>query len=45
MVVNGVTIGDLVNALNNMGVKPRDLVQILLAIHAAGALEGTVEVM
>lgn len=45
VVVNGVTIGDLVNALNNMGVKPRDLVQILLAIHAAGALEGTVEVM
>ena len=40
--VDGVTIGDLVEALNQMGVKPRDLIQILLALHAAGALTADV---
>jgi len=39
-VVQGGTIEDLVDALNAMGMKPRDLVTILQAIDAAGALDG-----
>ncbi len=42
--VEGVTVGDLVNALNQMGVKPRELIQILLALHAGGALTADVVV-
>jgi flagellar P-ring protein precursor FlgI len=40
--VEGVTIGELVAALNAMGVKPRDLIIILRAIQAAGALHAEV---
>jgi flagellar P-ring protein precursor FlgI len=40
--VEGVTIGQLVSALNSMGVKPRDLIQILLTIKAAGALHAEI---
>lgn len=36
--IEGVTVGDLVASLNQMGVNPRDLVQILVTIQAAGAL-------
>lgn len=36
--VEGTSVGDLVTALNAMGVKPRDLVTILSAMSAAGAL-------
>lgn len=36
--IEGVTVGDLVASLNQMGVQPRDLVQILVSIQAAGAL-------
>ncbi len=43
--IEGVTIGDLVNALNSLGVKPRDLIQILLTIKAAGALHAELEVL
>lgn len=43
--IDGVTIGDLVNALNNIGVKPRDLIQILLTIRAAGAMQAELEVI
>jgi len=42
VVVEGTTIGDLVSALNAMGVTPRDLVVILQAIQAAGALHAEV---
>ncbi|MCA9494290.1 MAG: flagellar basal body P-ring protein FlgI, partial [Myxococcales bacterium] len=42
VLVEGVTIGDLVAALNTMGVTPRDLVVILQAIQAAGALHAEV---
>ncbi len=45
VVVEGVTIGDLVAALNTMGVGPRDLVVILQAIQAAGALHAQVVVL
>jgi flagellar P-ring protein precursor FlgI len=42
--VGGATIGELVSALNKMGVKPRDLIQILIAIQQAGALHADLEV-
>jgi len=41
----GITISDLVKALNSIGVTPRDLISILQAIKAAGALHGNLEVM
>jgi len=37
--VAGTTIGDLVESMNALGVKPPDLVGILQAVHAAGALQ------
>lgn len=40
--VEGVAIGDLVAALNELGVKPRDLIQILEAIRSSGALHAEV---
>jgi len=43
--VEGTTIGDLVGALNEMGVKPRDLIEILLTMRAAGALHASVETL
>lgn len=42
--VSGATIGELVNALNAMGVTPRDLIQIMIAIQQAGALHAELEV-
>ena len=42
VMVEGVTIGDLVSALNQMGVTPRDLIVILQAIQSAGALHAEV---
>jgi flagellar P-ring protein precursor FlgI len=43
--IEGVTIAELVDGLNQLGVKPRDLIQILLTIKAAGALHAELEVM
>ncbi len=40
-----VTLGEVVRALNAVGVTPRDLVAILSAMKAAGALQGTLEVI
>ena len=40
--LNKATVGDLVKSLNELGVKPKDLVGILQAIHAAGALQGEI---
>ena len=40
----GPTLGDVVHALNTLGVGPRDLVAILLALKASGALQAEVEV-
>ena len=45
LVPKGRTIGELVNALNAIGVTPRDLITILQAIKAAGALEGELEII
>jgi flagellar P-ring protein precursor FlgI len=42
LLVEGVSIGDLVAALNKMGVTPRDLIVILQAIQSAGALHAEV---
>ena len=41
----GVTLGDLVDGLNALGVGPRDLIGILQAIKAAGALQAEIEVI
>jgi Flagellar basal-body P-ring protein len=41
----GVTLQELVNGLNALGVGPRDLIAILQAIKAAGALQADLEVM
>lgn len=41
----GRTIGELVNALNAIGVTPRDLITILQALKAAGALQGELEII
>jgi flagellar P-ring protein precursor FlgI len=42
VMVEGVDIGALVSALNDMGVKPRDLIVILQAMHSAGALQAEI---
>jgi flagellar P-ring protein FlgI len=41
----GVTLKELVDGLNALGVSPRDLIAILQAIKAAGALQADIEVM
>lgn len=41
--IEGVTIGDVVGALNRMGVTPRDLIVILQAMRAAGGLVAEIE--
>jgi flagellar P-ring protein precursor FlgI len=44
--VNGATsLSTLVNGLNALGVSPRDMIGILQAIKAAGALQAEIEVM
>jgi flagellar P-ring protein precursor FlgI len=45
VVASGVTLQDLVNGLNALGIGPRDLIAILQAIKAAGALQAEIEVM
>jgi flagellar P-ring protein precursor FlgI len=42
---SGVSVGDLVQALNRLGVTPKDLITILQSIKAAGALHGELEVL
>ncbi len=41
----GVSVGDLVQALNRLGVSPKDLITLLQSIKAAGALHGELEVL
>lgn len=41
----GVTLQELVTGLNQLGIKPRDVITILQAIKAAGALQAEIEVM
>lgn len=45
VVPHGIGIGEVVNALNSIGVTPRDLISILQAIKAAGALHAELELM
>jgi len=40
-----ITLGDLVKALNSVGVTPRDLVAVLTAAKAAGALQADLEMI
>jgi len=40
-----VPLNDLVNGLNALGVSPRDMISILQALKAAGALQAEIEVM
>ncbi|HEB89927.1 MAG TPA: flagellar basal body P-ring protein FlgI [Deltaproteobacteria bacterium] len=45
VIEQNVTIGELVRALNAMGTTPTDLISIILAIKASGALSADVEMM
>lgn len=45
VIEGGATIGELVRALNAIGVTPRDLIAIFQAIKAAGALHATLEII
>lgn len=45
VIENTVTIGELVRALNAMGTTPTDLISIIQAIKASGALAADVEMM
>jgi flagellar P-ring protein precursor FlgI len=40
----GATFGDLVKALNSVGVSPRDLITVFQAIKASGALQADLEI-
>ena len=40
-----VTLQELVNGLNALGIGPRDMIAILQAIKAAGALQADIEVL
>ena len=40
-----VSVGELVQSLNRMGVKPKDLIVILQNIKASGALQGDLEIL
>lgn len=45
MVPGGVPLRQLVNGLNALGVSPRDMISILQALKAAGAIQAEIEVM
>ncbi len=45
MMETGVTLQDLVTGLNRLGMQPRDIITILQAVKAAGALQAEIEVM
>lgn len=45
LVTEGVSLKDLVDGLNALGVGPRDLISILQAIKASGAIQAEIEVM
>ncbi len=43
--VKGATLGEIVRALNALGVTPRDLISILQALKASGALHAELEII
>lgn len=45
IVGGGTSLATLVNGLNALGVSPRDMISILQAVKAAGALQADIEVM
>jgi flagellar P-ring protein precursor FlgI len=45
IVNEGVSLRELVDGLNALGIGPRDLISILQAIKAAGAIQAEIEVM
>lgn len=45
IVGGGASLATLVNGLNALGVSPRDMISILQAVKAAGALQAEIEVM
>ena len=45
LIEGGVRLSDLVDGLNALGVPPRDMIAILQAIKAAGALQADIEVL
>jgi flagellar P-ring protein precursor FlgI len=45
MEVSGTSLGDIVRALNALGVTPRDLIAILEALKASGALRAELEII
>src|SRR6187401_2059053 len=45
LVKDGVSLQQLVDGLNGLGIGPRDLISILQAIKAAGAIQADIEVM
>jgi flagellar P-ring protein precursor FlgI len=45
LVKEGVSLQQLVDGLNSLGIGPRDLIAILQAIKAAGAIQADIEVM
>ena len=44
-IVQGVTIAELIRTLNLVGASPRDLIAILQAIRAAGALQAELKII
>lgn len=45
MVDESVNVGDIVKAMNKLGVTPKDLITILQSIKAAGALHGELDIL
>lgn len=45
VVPSGVTLQELVNGLNALGIGPRDMITILQAVKTSGALQAQIEVM
>lgn len=41
----GANVGDIVKAMNKLGVTPKDLITILQSIKAAGALQASIEIL
>ncbi len=42
---SGVTLQEMVNGLNSLGIGPRDMITILQAVKSSGALQAEIEVM
>ncbi len=45
VLMDGVSVGELVQTLNKLGVTPKDLITLLQSIKAAGALHGELEIL